>query len=112
MGIIVTMLAFLLCVSLASLATAQDTYHCPDGWYWQEAHGVGHCFFFSVEQVTKNDAKILCSFHDGYLVEIDRVGFNYWIKSMLLELYTPNVEKEVPWGCDEMAHYICAEECA
>merc|ERR1711964_586693 len=69
-----------------------------NGWYWQEHHGVGHCFFFSQEQVTKNDAEILCSFHEGYLVEIDRVASNYWIKSMLLELYTPDVDAKVPWG--------------
>merc|ERR1712142_618900 len=42
--------------------------------------------------------QILCSFHDGYIVEIDRVAFNYWIKSMLLELYTPDVDAKVPWG--------------
>jgi len=91
------MLALLLAVSFATLAAGQDTYHCPDGWYWQEHHGVGHCFWFSMEQVTKDDADILCSFHNGgYLVEIDRVVFNYWIKSMLLELYTPDAK--APWG--------------
>ena len=31
-------------------------------------------------------------------MEIDRVAFNYWIKSMLLELYTPDVDAKVPWG--------------
>ena len=30
-----TMLAFLLAMSVATLATGQDTYHCPDRWYWQ-----------------------------------------------------------------------------
>merc|ERR1712168_852586 len=93
-----TMLSYLLPLLVTTLVSGQDTYHCPDGWYWQEHHGVGHCFFFSEEQVTKNDAEILCSFHEGYLVEIDRVAFNYWIKSMLLELYTPEVDAKVPWG--------------
>ena len=78
-----TMLTYLLPVLLTSLVSGQDTYHCPDGWYWQvikagvardnnhhllqEHHGVGHCFFFSQEQVTKNDAEILCSFHGQIL---------------------------------------------
>merc|ERR1719427_468053 len=90
------MLSLLLLVSIFTLVTCQDTYHCPDGWYWQEHHGRGHCFFFSMEQVTKDDASILCGFHDGWIAEITHPGLNYWIKAMLLELYTPN--EKAPLG--------------
>merc|ERR1719402_235105 len=93
------MLSLLLLISISTLASCQDTYHCPDGWYWQEHNGRGHCFFFSMEQVTKDDASILCGFHDGWIAEITHPGLNYWIKAMLLELYTPGVK--VPWGDGE-----------
>merc|ERR1712179_33279 len=78
---------------------AQDTYHCPDGWFWQEHHGRGHCFFFSMEQVSKMNAAILCASHSGWLLELDHPRLNYWVKAKLLELYTPDKAKSgVPWG--------------
>jgi len=93
---------------LASVAAGQDTHHCPDGWFWHEGgHGDGgatrgHCFMFSMEQVSKQDGQILCASHAGWIVEIGRnVGLNYWIKSMLIDQYTPakNPGKAgVPWG--------------
>jgi len=82
--------------SLVSHCRAQDTYHCPDGWFYQEAHGSAHCFFFSMSQVSKEEAKLLCAGHGGWLAEPDRPSLNYWIKHKLLELYTPNLA--VPWG--------------
>merc|ERR1711892_916928 len=83
---------------LAALVASQDSYHCPDDWEWQEHNGHGHCFFFSTEQVTKQDAEILCSFHEGWLLEIDRPALNYWIKAQLLEKYTEKADAKVPWG--------------
>merc|ERR1712122_412072 len=94
---------FLSAVTLALLASvsAQDTYHCPDGWFWHEGHGGrGHCYFFSMEQLSKENAGILCASHGGWIVEIPHPPVNYWIKAKLLDLYTPDkIEKAgVPWG--------------
>merc|ERR550517_54779 len=38
---------------LLGSVSAQDTFHCPDGWFWHEGHGGrGHCYFLhgTVEQ--------------------------------------------------------------
>ena len=59
---------------------------------------------FSMEQVTKSDADILCASHQGFIAEIDQVGLNYWLKSQLIEKYTPDrqpaslAKAGVPWG--------------
>merc|ERR1711971_941297 len=43
---------------LIGSVSAQDTYHCPDGWFWHEGHGGrGHCYFFSMEQLSKMNGK-------------------------------------------------------
>merc|ERR1719447_1707698 len=94
---------FLSAVALALLASvsAQDTYHCPDGWFWHEGHGGrGHCYFFSMEQLSKDNAGILCASHGGWIVEIPHPPVNYWIKAKLLDLYTPDKQEKagVPWG--------------
>ena len=69
-----------LCVlACYSLAWAQDTYHCPDGWTLQEdSRGGCRCFLISGnEAVTRADADILCAFHDGaWVSEIDYPGDN------------------------------------
>merc|ERR1712126_169416 len=93
---------FLSAVALALLASvsAQDTYHCPDGWFWHEGHGGrGHCYFFSMEQLSKENAGILCASHGGWIVEIPHPPVNYWIKAKLLDLYTPDKQENagVPW---------------
>merc|ERR1712192_317117 len=83
---------------LLGSVSAQDTYHCPDGWFWHEGHGGrGHCYYFSVEQLSKMNGEILCASHGGWIVEIPHPGVNYWIKAMLLDLYTPD-KAGVPWG--------------
>ena len=52
--------------ALFAAAMAQDTFHCPDGWELHEAHGNCNCFLFGAsERVTREDADILCAFHDG-----------------------------------------------
>merc|ERR1712083_1062691 len=35
--------------------------------------------------VTKNDADVLCAFHQGWVAELDHPGINYWLKSRLLD---------------------------
>merc|ERR1712172_256417 len=86
---------------LLGSVSAQDTYHCPDGWFWHEGHGGrGHCYFFSMEQLSKMNGEILWASHGGWIVEIPHPGVNYWIKAMLLDLYTPDKQEKagVPWG--------------
>ena len=72
---------------LVSTIIAQDTYHCPDGWLLEEDNSGCRCFLISgSEQVTKDDADILCAFHDGaWVAELDHPGINYWLKSQLLD---------------------------
>merc|ERR1712026_393870 len=72
---------------LVSYSLAQDTYHCPDGWTLEEDSSGCRCFLISGrEQVTKQDAEILCDFHDGaWVAELDHPGINYWLKSFLLK---------------------------
>merc|ERR1711887_90347 len=66
---------------------AQDTYKCPDGWLLEEDRSGCRCFFMSDgESVTKDDANILCAFHEGWVAELDHPGINYWLKSRLLDL--------------------------
>merc|ERR1711872_344283 len=81
-------LLFLTLCSLLSLGLAQDTYHCPDGWLLEEDRSGCRCFYFSEsEMVTRDDADILCAFHDGsWVAELDHPGINYWLKSILLDV--------------------------
>ena len=78
---------FLLATVLLSYTLAQDSYHCPDGWTLEEDNSGCRCFLISGrEQVTKEDAEILCDFHDGaWVAELDHPGINYWLKSFLLK---------------------------
>merc|ERR1712032_1644962 len=42
--------------------------------------------FSGSERVTREDADILCAFHDGaWVTEPNRPGLSYWMKSKLLE---------------------------
>ena len=63
-----TLLAILL-----SCVQGQDTYLCPDGWVVADIGGVVDCILVGPmdEFVTKQDAVILCGFHDGWLVDMD-----------------------------------------
>ena len=78
--------------ALGALTTAQDTYHCPDGWTLEEDSSGCRCFLISgSEAVTKSDAEILCDFHDGaWVAELDHPGkYNSLMFSMrqLLEIF-------------------------
>merc|ERR1712029_1289166 len=89
MGIINRMNLLLLGLSsLLSLGLAQDTYHCPDGWFLEEDRSGCRCFYFSEsEMVTRKDADFLCEYHDGaWVAELDHPGINYWLKSQLLDI--------------------------
>ena len=79
-------LLFIASVLISSIFP-QDTYHCPDGWMLEEDRSGCRCFLISGdEQVTKDDADILCAFHDGaWVAELDHPGINYWLKSQLLD---------------------------
>ena len=63
---------------LVTCVTAQspDTYHCPDGWMLEESHGGCQCFLISADEaVTKEDAEVLCAFHDGaWVAELSNPG--------------------------------------
>merc|ERR1712241_35731 len=82
--------AALLLVVAISYATAQDTYHCPDGWELFEHDGRGDkecsCFLFptTLARVTHGDAQLLCEGHNAYLAEPrDGPPNNYWIVEQL-----------------------------
>merc|ERR1712002_924278 len=55
------------------LSLSQDTYSCPDGWIVSDVGGVVDCILLggANEMVTKQDAEIICSFHDAWLVDLD-----------------------------------------
>merc|ERR1712121_237674 len=75
---------------LISSIIAQDTYHCPDGWLLEEDRSGCRCFMFSGgESVTRDDADILCQFHDAWVAELDHPGINYWLKAELLKMTEP-----------------------
>merc|ERR1712128_171895 len=90
--------------SFLALAHGQDTYLCPDGWAVADIGGVVDCILVGPtnEFLTKQDAEILCSFHDGWLVDMDegRGGQkNQFVKELVDEAQGNND--------DETARYIC-----
>merc|ERR1712071_570180 len=75
---------------LVAGAWAQDTYNCPDGWMLEEDRSGCRCFMLSEgESVTRDDADILCAFHEAWVAELDHPGINYWLKSQLLAITEP-----------------------
>ena len=65
--------------------------------YSQEDRSGCRCFYFSAgESVTRDDADILCSFHDAWVAELDHPGINYWLKAELLKI-TEVGEREQFW---------------
>merc|ERR1712045_809312 len=66
---------YLLALSLVCSVLAQDTYHCPDGWVLEEDRSGCRCFYFEGEErVTRDDADLLCQFHDAWVAELDHPG--------------------------------------
>ena len=45
--------------------------------------------FSEGESVTRDDADILCAFHDSWVAELDHPGINYWLKNELLKMTEP-----------------------
>ena len=64
---------------LVSGLAAQDSHHCPDGWVLQEDRDACRCFLFSGrEMVTRDDADLLCDYHDrSWVAEVDYPGGVY-----------------------------------
>merc|ERR1712168_96360 len=58
------------------------------GWFLEEDRSGCRCFYFSEsEMVTRDDADVLCAYHDGsWVAELDHPGINYWLKSQLLDI--------------------------
>merc|ERR1712080_696825 len=70
---------------LAAAASAQDTHHCPDGWFLYDRHGLIECFYMDNEWVSKSTANLICQSHGGWVAELDHPGINYWLKNLLFE---------------------------
>merc|ERR1711997_759120 len=90
---------YLVALSLLCSVLAQDTYHCPDGWVLEEDRSGCRCFYFEGEErVTRDDADLLCQFHDAWVAELDHPGINYWLKSQLLNRFEPGDRVEFWMG--------------
>eukprot|EP00091_Calanus_sinicus_P018899 TRINITY_DN447_c0_g1_i10.p1 TRINITY_DN447_c0_g1~~TRINITY_DN447_c0_g1_i10.p1 ORF type:complete len:176 (-),score=45.65 TRINITY_DN447_c0_g1_i10:51-578(-) len=93
-------------VVLVAGAWAQDTYYCPDGWFLEEDRSGCRCFMLSGgEMVTKDDADILCAFHEGWVGELDHPGINYWLKSKLLANTEPGEFHQFWLGATTEGHH-------
>merc|ERR1711962_417240 len=58
---------------LVAAVSSQDTHYCPDGWIVSDIGDKIECIMLSglKEKVTKADAAAICSFHEGWLVDMD-----------------------------------------
>ena len=68
----------------------QDTHYCPDGWHISDIGDDIECILLSglEEKLTKEDAAIICSFHEGWLVDMDEghgPQKNNLLKSLIAE---------------------------
>ena len=75
-------------LALFAVALSQDTNYCPDGWNLSEFGGKRECVYFGnvQEQVTKEDAGVLCAARGGWLLDLDETrgpAKNNFIKSLL-----------------------------
>ena len=62
-------------LSLLCSVLAQDTFYCPDGWHKYDGRAGCNCFWLAeYEMVTRDDASVLCSFHQAYVAELDGPG--------------------------------------
>ena len=65
----------LVLLALLSSVLAQDTFYCPDGWHKYDGRAGCNCFWLAeYEMVTRDDATVLCSFHEAYVAELDGPG--------------------------------------
>ena len=66
---------YLLILSLLYSVLAQDTFYCPDGWHKYDGRAGCNCFWLAeYEMVTRDDASVLCSFHEAWVAELDGPG--------------------------------------
>jgi len=75
-------------LALFAVVLSQDTSYCPDGWNLSEFGGKRECVYFGnvQEQVTKEDAGVLCAARGGWLLDLDETrgpAKNNFIKSLL-----------------------------
>merc|ERR1712045_323036 len=78
---------YLLALTLLSTVLAQETFYCPDGWHLYDGRAGCSCFWLAeYESVTRDDADVLCSFHEAWVAELDSPAINYWLKSELLKI--------------------------
>merc|ERR1719204_2853172 len=82
---------------IASLAAAQDTTYCNDGWelYTNTWQGQEHhsCFWFGTnyEKVSHDTAKTLCAAMGGFMAEVPYgPHLNNWLVNKLIERSTKN----------------------
>merc|ERR1712012_378782 len=78
-------------VNLAAFATAQDTYHCPDGWEKHEGTNFCECFLFASNEarVSHRDAGLVCASHDAFLAEVaNGPRKNDWLVNELIKRHT------------------------
>ena len=74
---------YLVALSLLCSVLAQETFYCPDGWHLYDGRGGCNCFWLAeYEMVTRDDATVLCSFHDAYVAELDGPGKELEIKQL------------------------------
>jgi len=83
---------FIAAVLLATLASAQDTNFCNDGWdlYETEWQGQRHhsCFWFgsTFEKVSHDNAKLICESLGAFMAEVPYgPHLNNWIVNKLIE---------------------------
>ena len=66
---------YLVALSLLCSVLAQETFYCPDGWHLYDGRGGCNCFWLAeYEMVTRDDADVLCSFHEAWVAELDGPG--------------------------------------
>jgi len=106
---------------LVTIAVAQDTNFCNDGWdlYTVEWQGQSHhsCFWFGTrfEQVSHDNAKALCNSMGAFLAEVPYgPHLNSWINQKLLEklelksqgsLRRPHFETQYWLGARDFGHH-------
>merc|ERR1712184_32472 len=67
-------------------ASSVPALFCPDGWHKYGRAGC-NCFWLAeYEMVTRDDASVLCSFHQASVAELDGPAINYWLKGELLSI--------------------------
>merc|ERR1712241_1193556 len=95
---------YLVILSQLCSVLAQDTFYCPDGWHKYDGRAGCNCFWLAeYEMVTRDDASVLCSFHEAYVAELDGPALNYWLKGELLPSLTWDSSLSSGWELSQMS---------